>query len=420
MSTTTPTNSPAWSPASLINTPSPLKKRKMEDEGFCVGQTVEVYDGCGWRKGEVLEVVDDPRRYKVMLLGGGGCMVVDDWEVRGVIDWKQDDVQQINTPKLVLKSKEGTKLRIKCTPRAVKAAAFQTGTRVEVRSNEEGYHGSWFAATVVGSEEKDDKLLVQYETLKTEDETQALTEMADVSNIRPRPPIINRLERFKMFEKVNAWYNDGWWVGLVSKVLNGLKYVVYFWTTNEEIEFQHSMLRPHQDMINGKWVASFLRPKLSDEPRLEKVELRTGEGSLMVGPLRGLRVEIAHGKEGYLSTWYPAVIIRPAHNGKYLVEYRTLKTNDGCDLLIEQVDTVCLRPAPPVIQRVRQFQQNDGVDAWDVNGWRIGQICTTMKESKYAVYFVATDTVTEFHHADLRPHQDFINGAWVPAVTDMR
>lgn len=149
-------------------------------------------------------------------------------------------------------------MRIKCVPRTVKAATFLTGTRVEVRSNEEGYHGSWFAATVVGSEDKDDKLLVQYETLTTEDETQALTEMADVSNIRPLPPIINRLERFKMLEKVNAWYNDGWWVGLVSKVLNGLKYVVYFWTTNEEIEFQHSMLRPHQDMINGKWVASFL------------------------------------------------------------------------------------------------------------------------------------------------------------------
>lgn len=128
---------------------------------------------------------------------------------------------------------------------------------MEVRSNEEGYHGSWFAATVIESVDQE-KVLVQYDTLKTDDEMQPLVEMAFASNIRPFPPIINRIDRFKMLEEVDAWFNDGWWVGHVSKVLTGLKYVVYFWTTNEELEFQHYKLRSHQELINRKWVASFL------------------------------------------------------------------------------------------------------------------------------------------------------------------
>lgn len=84
---------------------------------------------------------------------------------------------------------------------------------------------------VVGSIDET-KILVQYETLKTDDEMQPLVEMADASNVRPLPPTIHRMDRFKMHEEVDAWYNDGWWVGHVSKILGGL--------------------------INEKWVASFL------------------------------------------------------------------------------------------------------------------------------------------------------------------
>lgn len=159
------------------------------------------------------------------------------------------------------------------------------------------------------------------------------------------------------------------------------------------------------------------RPKVATKPRLEKVKLRMGERTLMVGLLRGLKVEIAHGEKRILNTWYPAVILGPVYNGNYLVEYRTLIADNGRERVKEEVDVLCIRPCPPILQRAHQFQPNDRVDAWDVNGWRIGQICKTMKDSMYQVYFRATNTVVEFQHANLRPHQRFIDGSWVLAPT---
>ncbi|KAH7514897.1 hypothetical protein FEM48_Zijuj11G0139000 [Ziziphus jujuba var. spinosa] len=85
------------------------------------------------------------------------------------------------------------------------------GTRVEVCSDEDGLQGAWFAATIVKVVGKD-TFLVQYETLKTEDETEFLTE-ADRKNMRPYPPEAVKVNGFKLNDKVDALYNDGWWEG---------------------------------------------------------------------------------------------------------------------------------------------------------------------------------------------------------------
>lgn len=123
---------------------------------------------------------------------------------------------------------------------------------MEVRSDEAGYHGSWYTA-VITDILKNDKYMIEYQTLRTEDEAKLLKEKANISDVRPAPPKIQRVDRFKMLEEVDAWYNDGWWMGHISKILDGFKYLVYFWTTNEEIEFHHFKLRPRQEWIFGKW-----------------------------------------------------------------------------------------------------------------------------------------------------------------------
>lgn len=146
------------------------------------------------------------------------------------------------------------KLRIKFNGRTPEAK-FGNGTIVEVKSDEEGYQGSWYTAVIVGLI-GNDKFLVEYQTLKTNDETELLQEEADVSCIRPLPPEVQRTDPFDQLEEVDAWYNDGWWVCHISKVLVGLKYKVRFKTTNEEMVFEHSKLRPHQEWINDRWVAA--------------------------------------------------------------------------------------------------------------------------------------------------------------------
>lgn len=148
------------------------------------------------------------------------------------------------------------KFKIKCSGK-MSVPKFRNGMTVEVKSDEEGFQGSWFTAVIVDSV-GNDKFLVKYMTLKTDDESELLKDTTDASNIRPCPPVIQRIDRFKMLEEVDAWHNDGWWTGLIHKILDDLKYAVYFWSTNEEMEFHHFNLRPHQEWIGGKWIISFM------------------------------------------------------------------------------------------------------------------------------------------------------------------
>ena|ERR1044072_7877798 len=134
---------------------------------------------------------------------------------------------------------------------------FCKGAKVEVRSDEEGYQGSWFAAIVVDSLQNG-KYLVEYLTIKTDDLTEHLKEVVEASDIRPCPPDTNRVDPFLLHEWVNAWYNEGWWVGQVSRALGDFKYMVYFWNTKEELEFKHCHLRHHHEWVNGKWVPASL------------------------------------------------------------------------------------------------------------------------------------------------------------------
>ncbi|ONI04227.1 hypothetical protein PRUPE_6G310200 [Prunus persica] len=129
---------------------------------------------------------------------------------------------------------------------------FTKGTPVEVSSDEEGFNGAWFAATIVEAV-GEDKFLIEYQSLRTEDDSAFLREEIDTLHIRPCPPEIV-VDHFSLLQEVDGYYNDGWWVGVISKVLRGSRYIVYFRGTYEEIEFQHSELRLHQDWIGGKWV----------------------------------------------------------------------------------------------------------------------------------------------------------------------
>ncbi|RDX75905.1 DUF724 domain-containing protein 7, partial [Mucuna pruriens] len=83
-------------------------------------------------------------------------------------------------------------------------------------------------------------------------------EVADASDIRPYTSDVHHVHCFALRQMVDAWYNEGWWVGQVSSVLLGFKYKVYFWPTKEELEFDHCHLRPHQEWIDGNLVLSFL------------------------------------------------------------------------------------------------------------------------------------------------------------------
>lgn len=134
----------------------------------------------------------------------------------------------------------------------VKGKGIGVGAIVEVSSDEDGFSGAWFAATVVEALGKD-KFLVEYHDLLADDDSQ-LREEIDALHIRPHPLDTDVDGQFSILDEVDAFYNDGWWVGVISKALADSRYVVYFRSSNEELEFENSQLRLHQDWIGGKWV----------------------------------------------------------------------------------------------------------------------------------------------------------------------
>ncbi|ERN05810.1 hypothetical protein AMTR_s00006p00258650 [Amborella trichopoda] len=133
--------------------------------------------------------------------------------------------------------------------------ALRKGSRVEVSSDEDGFKGAWFTATVTKMVGKT-RIMVEYDNLVSDDENGPLVETLEIVNVRPLPPVPDTPHAFSLYEEVDAFYNDGWWVGVISKVVaeDGSKYAVYFRNTREEMIFEFNQMRVHQDFIDGHWV----------------------------------------------------------------------------------------------------------------------------------------------------------------------
>ncbi|CAL8991073.1 unnamed protein product [Prunus brigantina] len=223
-------------------------------EFFKVGDDVDAYRDKGWSRGTVRDILENS---KYLVAFQGQEFQCQQFNLRLHREWEDDSwvpvfqeekTSPLKSRKLVLK--------IKCSNRT-SGASFENGTVVEVSSDEEGYKGAWYTGKIIdhiGS----DKFLVEYEHLVTDDGTELLREETCASYIRPCPPRLPPVAQFKVLQKVDTLYNDGWWEGTISKVLSGSKYVVYFSSTNEELEFKHSNLRPHQDWINGRWIHGYM------------------------------------------------------------------------------------------------------------------------------------------------------------------
>ncbi|KAM5558410.1 DUF724 domain-containing protein 6-like [Rosa sericea] len=137
---------------------------------------------------------------------------------------------------------------------------FSVGSEVEVRSDEEGFKGAWFRATIVQSpaassaSKKRKRALVEYKTLVTEDGSQPLKEHVDSAYIRPLPPLVPDQD-LEYGHIVDADYKDGWWTGVIYKVIKkNSKYIIYFENPSDFLEFERDRLRLHQDWVAGIWV----------------------------------------------------------------------------------------------------------------------------------------------------------------------
>ncbi|XP_050365584.1 protein AGENET DOMAIN (AGD)-CONTAINING P1-like [Argentina anserina] len=131
-------------------------------------------------------------------------------------------------------------------------STFHVGDAVEVCCNEEGFLGSYWEATIVATCNYEYKRFVE-----EHDESTPLRETVNVTQVRPLPPNIVPSKYCKLEgDRVDAFLNDVWWVGTISRKLDSEHYVVFFENTGEQNAFPLSNLRFHMDWLNGDWVPS--------------------------------------------------------------------------------------------------------------------------------------------------------------------
>ncbi|KAK9127451.1 hypothetical protein Syun_016248 [Stephania yunnanensis] len=164
--------------------------------------------------------------------------------------------------------------------------------KVEVRSTEEGFHGSWHSATVVGC--KDLERVVRYDHLLEDDGSGHLEERIQVSNliegalvdkgmpasfrglIRPPPPPNLVVDQWGVNYGlcVDAYVNDAWWEGVVFDYEEGSdERLVFFPDLGDQQMVRISELRVTHDWdemydqwnCRGEWLFLVLIEEIEQE-----------------------------------------------------------------------------------------------------------------------------------------------------------
>nr|GLL33455.1 DUF724 domain-containing protein 3 [Ipomoea trifida] len=87
--------------------------------------------------------------------------------------------------------------------RTLQTVSYQIGDAVEVASNDEGFVGSYYEATMVGQLTTGNVYIVQYKNLMTDDFSAPLTENVPLAQIRPQPPHVQSTF-FNMYQNLLA------------------------------------------------------------------------------------------------------------------------------------------------------------------------------------------------------------------------
>ncbi|KAK4372415.1 hypothetical protein RND71_007799 [Anisodus tanguticus] len=271
------------------------------------------------------------------------------------------------------------------------------GSTVEITSDEEGFKGVWFGATILGVSSpisKKKRVLIEYKNiLADENRSDPLRELVNISFVRPVPPV-EKVETFELYDVVDASYKDGWWTGVITRVVEDCyRYQVTFNNPPDELEFGVSELRLHKQWVKGKWV----RPG----------KQRTGSLMFSVGK----DVEVSSDRDDRRDAWFPATVLEHCENGFFLVESYWTKLEKKAAIEKVTVDSFHIRPFPPLITR-KKFNLLEKVDALYDYAWWSGVITRELAGSKYIVYFKHTNKEKEFTDSDLRPHMDWKGGQW--------
>ncbi|WZY96237.1 hypothetical protein YC2023_068566 [Brassica napus] len=283
---------------------------------------------------------------------------------------------------------------------------------VEVCSEEEGFVGAWFRAVLEENPTKSGrkKLRVRYITLLSDDGLTPLTEFIEQRFIRSIPP--KEMQNEVVLEEgtlVDADHRDGWWTGVISKKIEeGEKFLVYFDSPPDIIEFERNQLRAHLEWTGWKWVVPDKEVRGSGLVVLLKSKVDNSEFC------SGATVEVCSAKD---KAWYPALMVTEIEGedgeSKFLVKdfNQRLSCIGGEATPSLVVDGHSVRPAPPP-SSVGEFELMARVELLRGSGWCQGLVQKILSEERYWVSLDVTKEEYVFKHSELRPLMVWENGNW--------
>ncbi|CAA2982930.1 Hypothetical predicted protein [Olea europaea subsp. europaea] len=290
-----------------------------------------------------------------------------------------------------------------------KKSLFPEGSLIEVKTDEEGFKDVYFLATVIPipakfkgknyKSKRKNTLYVEYLSLLADDNgSDLLREFVDLNFVRPAPPPSEIVEGFEVNDVVDAYYRDGWWIGVVKRVEEGPKFVVTFQNPPDELDFGISNLRVHWDWVDGRWV----RP------------VHPGKVALMFDV--GKNVEVSIEEENYLNAWFPAIIREIVSDGSFVVEL-SQKVGNEAQHLKANVDPLHIRPSPPILKD-KKYVLLEKIDAFFDGGWWSGVITKELEDSRYEILIKQLQKNRELHQSKIRPHMEWKDSKWTASSQD--
>ncbi|XP_048597583.1 uncharacterized protein LOC106441888 isoform X18 [Brassica napus] len=240
-----------------------------------------------------------------------------------------------------------------------------------------------------------------------EDGVSPLKETIERSFIRPVPPeCLNEGVVFKEGSVVDAYFNNGWWTGVIVVERPDGSFLVYFDDPPDIMRFIRSQLRPHADWIGSKWVKS--KNKVLSQHMFTR------------GKLVEMTREISESEKEKI--WVRALVITEVRKQgddrrKFLIKRCTISQNssdeaEGKHLI---VDICKIRPSPPR-DLCAEYSLNDYVEVVVTHGWRKGRVTEILLENKYKVYFAATKEDAVFNYTEIRLSMEWLGGgSWIRA-----
>lgn len=124
---------------------------------------------------------------------------------------------------------------------------------------------------------------------------------------------------------------------------------------------------------------------------------------------RGTAVEVTFESENY-NVWHTGHVSQVEGN-KFLVKYRFFGVDDKPEFRTEVIDSQCIRPAPPPVEK-QDFDVLHKVEAYYRFCWWTGVIRRIIRDRKYVVLVTHSKVEMECSHSNLRPRLDWIDGKW--------